>query len=117
MAGTLVQDGKLLYEMGRLDEAEHKLKSAATNDPSNQAAYYYLKLIAEARYQNGARDREVMNKDKIVEMEKAWLPSTQREKLPTPNPKADVYIAAWTFTRCTRAPAATPSNPNSTVSS
>ena len=91
-AGTLVQDGKLLYEMGRLDEAEAKLKSAVTNDPSNQAAYYYLKLIAEARYQNGARDREVMNKDKIVEMEKAWLPPTQREALPTPNPKADVYV-------------------------
>lgn len=49
-AGVLVQSGKLLYEMGKLDEAELKLKGAIKQDPNNQAAYYYLKLVAEARY-------------------------------------------------------------------
>jgi type II secretory pathway component GspD/PulD (secretin)/beta-lactamase regulating signal transducer with metallopeptidase domain len=44
-----VQDGKLLYEMGKLDEAEAKLKLALKEDPQNQAAFYYLRLVSEAR--------------------------------------------------------------------
>ena len=31
---TLVHDGKLLYEMGKLDEAEAKLRAAVRNDPA-----------------------------------------------------------------------------------
>jgi tetratricopeptide (TPR) repeat protein len=37
-AGTLVQDGKLLYEMGKLDDAEVKLTQAVKLDPDNTAA-------------------------------------------------------------------------------
>jgi general secretion pathway protein D len=48
-ASTLVHDGKLLYEMGKLDEAEAKLEKAITKDPQNQAAAYYLSLVKEAR--------------------------------------------------------------------
>ena len=48
-ASTLVQDGKLLYEMGKLDEAEAKLEEAITRDPQNPAAAYYLNLVKEAR--------------------------------------------------------------------
>jgi beta-lactamase regulating signal transducer with metallopeptidase domain len=46
---VLVQDGKLLYEMGKLDEAEAKLKQARDLDPRNESVGYYLKLVREAR--------------------------------------------------------------------
>jgi tetratricopeptide (TPR) repeat protein len=48
-AATLVQDGKLLWEMGKLDEAEVKLKLALQQEPENQAAFTYLNLIKESR--------------------------------------------------------------------
>lgn len=64
----LVQDGKLLYEMNKLDQAEAKLKLALKEDPQNQAAHYYLNLISEARFGRA----------------RAQLP----DKLPIPNPYA-----------------------------
>ncbi|HWW00595.1 MAG TPA: M56 family metallopeptidase [Candidatus Acidoferrum sp.] len=45
----LVQEGKLLFELGKLSEAETKLNRAIEEDPKQQAAYYYLNLITEAR--------------------------------------------------------------------
>ncbi len=72
--GTLVQDGKLLYEMGKLDEAEAKLRQAAKQEPNNPAAFYYLKLIEEARYSREARKREYAAKAKLIEVENAWNP-------------------------------------------
>ena len=36
-AGTLTQDGKLFYEMGKFDEAEVKLKQAIKLDPDKRA--------------------------------------------------------------------------------
>jgi len=45
----LVQDGKLIYEMNKLVEAETALKQAIKDDPQNQTAEYYLKLVAEAQ--------------------------------------------------------------------
>jgi tetratricopeptide (TPR) repeat protein len=73
-AGTLTQDGKLLYEMGKLDEAEAKLKLALKEDPQNVAALYYLNLVSEAKF---ARAN----------------PSALRELLPVPNPKAHISLA------------------------
>ncbi|HKS38665.1 MAG TPA: hypothetical protein VJW76_15840 [Verrucomicrobiae bacterium] len=90
--GTLVQDGKLLYEMGKYEEAEAKLKDAAKQDPNNQGAFYYLTLIEEARYAQGARRREVETKNKHVEVENAWLKPLQRDALPTPNPFATTNL-------------------------
>ena len=49
-AGTLVQDAKLLYEMGKFEEAEVKLRQALKLDPDNQGAYYYWNLCTQARY-------------------------------------------------------------------
>jgi general secretion pathway protein D len=69
-ANTLAQDGKLLYEMGKLDEAESKLKLALKEDPQNQAAQYYLSLVSQARIARA-------NPNQI-----------RRELLPVPNPKA-----------------------------
>src|SRR5208283_4516620 len=45
-----VQEGKLLYEMGKLDESEKILVQVLKEDPSNKAARYYLDLIKEARF-------------------------------------------------------------------
>jgi Flp pilus assembly secretin CpaC len=65
---TLVHDGKLLYEMDRLDAADVKLKEAIKQDPQNQAALYYLNLVSEARFKAAGGDL--------------------RELLPVPNPYA-----------------------------
>ena len=40
-ADTLVRDGQLLYEMGKLEEADVKLHQALKLDPNNQGAFYY----------------------------------------------------------------------------
>jgi tetratricopeptide (TPR) repeat protein len=51
---SLVQDGKLLYEMGKLDEAGDKFRQALQVAPTNSAALYYVKLVNEAQ---ASRDR------------------------------------------------------------
>ncbi len=48
-ADQLVQEAKLLYEMGKLEEAETKLKAAIILNPDNQTAYYYRDLSEKAR--------------------------------------------------------------------
>jgi len=52
-----VPDGKLLYEMGKLDEAEARFKEAARANPNDETAFHYLTLIAENRYAQNARGR------------------------------------------------------------
>ncbi len=58
-ADILVQDGKLLYELGKVNEAEQKFLLALQQNPRKQAAYYYLNLIREAR--NKQRGRGLTN--------------------------------------------------------
>ena len=87
-AATLVQDGKLLYEMGRLDEAEAKLRKGIQLDPANASAYYYLDLLRDARYSLSLRTAEADSRGRIVEVEKAWEQPVKREMLPVPNPYA-----------------------------
>jgi beta-lactamase regulating signal transducer with metallopeptidase domain len=50
VASELVQDGKLLYEAGKFNDAEAKLKAALALNPTNQAAHYYLDLILKSRW-------------------------------------------------------------------
>lgn len=69
---VLVQDGKRLYEMRLLDEAATKLKRAIAMDPSNRPAYYYLSLIQEAQYSDAARQRDLMQKERLVEVAREW---------------------------------------------
>lgn len=87
-AATLVQDGKLLYELGKWDEAEAKLEEAIKEDPNNKAGAYYMNLIQEARFSAASRQREVDARKQVVEIENAWVPDVQREMLPVPNPYA-----------------------------
>ena len=63
-AAQLVQDGKLLYEMGKLDEAERKLKLARKEDPENDGAYYYLNLVSEARFHTAMNERDLTSREK-----------------------------------------------------
>ncbi|MEW6161364.1 MAG: hypothetical protein AB1813_28380, partial [Verrucomicrobiota bacterium] len=83
---TLVQDARLLYESGKLDESEAKLRLAIQQDPENQAAFYYLNKIQEARYAQEARRREAASRDYLIEVEKAWHTPLNRNQLPPANP-------------------------------
>src|SRR5207249_7999861 len=57
-ADTWVQNGKLMYESGRLDDAEANLTEAIKLDPQNKAAFYYFNLVRERRHraENLARE-------------------------------------------------------------
>jgi general secretion pathway protein D len=87
-AGTLVQDGKLLWELGKLKEAEAKLNEALKVDPLNGPAQYYLDLVREAQFRAHARTRESYSRDSLVKVEQAWEMPVQRNLLPVPNPHA-----------------------------
>src|SRR5262252_8207424 len=83
-----VQDGRMLFEMGKLDDAEAMLKQALKEDPQNQMAAYYLELNKEERYKQAAQTREIESRQSLVEVEKDWATPVQRESLPKPNPYA-----------------------------
>ena len=91
-AGTLVRDGKLLYEMGKLDEAETKLNQALKLDPDNVGAFYYLNLIKQARYGRDALQHTVDTQSRMAEVEKHWVQPTPRNALPMPNPFAETNL-------------------------
>ncbi|MCX8156243.1 MAG: hypothetical protein N3J91_07340 [Verrucomicrobiae bacterium] len=85
----MVQDGKLLYEVGRLDEAEARLREAARLDPENKAAFHYLRLVAEAKFARASRVREYDSANNFVEVENKWIsPMARVNTLPVPNPYA-----------------------------
>ncbi|HZF01510.1 MAG TPA: hypothetical protein VE344_06395 [Methylomirabilota bacterium] len=84
-AGTLVQDGKLLYESGKFEEAQVKLEQALKLDPDNQAAVYYLNLTKQAFYGREEQKRTTAAQDAMVQVAKAWSPKVGIG-LPVPNP-------------------------------
>jgi len=90
-AGTLVRDGKLLYEMGKLEEAEAKLKEALKLDPDNIGAFYYLNLIKQARYSRDALQHTEDTQTRMEQVEKQWVLPTP-PNLPTPNPYAQTNL-------------------------
>jgi type II secretory pathway component GspD/PulD (secretin)/tetratricopeptide (TPR) repeat protein len=87
-ARTLVQDGKLLYELGKNDEAEVKLRQALKENPRSQAALYYLSLVHEAKYTQALKEHGVSAQQNLSDVEQAWANPIKRELLPTPNPYA-----------------------------
>ncbi|HMJ63932.1 MAG TPA: hypothetical protein VK615_01175, partial [Candidatus Binatia bacterium] len=84
-AGTLVQDGKLLFEAGKLDAAEAKLEQAIKVEPGNTAAFTYLNVIREQRHREENLQRESSSKQKLLNVDKAWNDPVKRDLLPTPN--------------------------------
>jgi type II secretory pathway component GspD/PulD (secretin) len=91
-AGTKVQNAKLLYEMGKYDEAEAILVEVLKVDPANKPAPYYLDLVKEARFAANARRREALAKSSIANVEKLWIPAGKNELLPVPNPMAHTNL-------------------------
>lgn len=89
---TQVQNAKLLYEMGKYDQAEDILNKILKEDPSNKTAPYYLDLVKEARFAANSRKEEAQAKTSIASVEKAWIPSTKGESLPIPNPMATTNL-------------------------
>jgi type II secretory pathway component GspD/PulD (secretin)/tetratricopeptide (TPR) repeat protein len=94
-ANTHVQNGRLLLEMGKIDEAEKELKEALKLDRENQAAFYYLSFVKERRYNEAERRREQGSKDSSVKVEQDWTPPNKSEFLPVPNPYATNKLI-WT---------------------
>jgi general secretion pathway protein D len=84
-AAIKVQNGKLLFEMGKMAEAKKVLVEAAKEDPQNQAAYYYLNLINEANYDEALNKRDVDSRKRLVDIENAWYTPANRDLLPVPN--------------------------------
>src|SRR6266403_290711 len=85
---TLVQDGRIFFENGKMDEAEGRLKQAIKDDPENQAAFYYLNLVREARFKEALGNRDLSSRQGLLELEQAWASPPKRELLPLPNPYA-----------------------------
>jgi len=54
-AAVLVQDGRLLLELGKLDEARAKLNQAIKLDPKNIPAHYYVRLAEKNDTAEAAR--------------------------------------------------------------
>jgi hypothetical protein len=91
-AATLVQDGKMLYEMGKLEEAEEKFNAALKLDSNNAGAFYYLNLTKQAEYAREERAHSVISADRMVDVEKAWEKPKPNTLLPTPNPAANTNL-------------------------
>ncbi len=87
-AATLVQDGKILYEAGKLEDATAKFDAALKLDPDNRGANYYLALTKQAMYAREERAHSVVSGDRMVEVEKAWERPKPNTSLPSPNPYA-----------------------------
>ena len=87
-AATLVQDGKMLYEMGKLEEADQKFNAALKLDPNNAGAFYYLNLTKQAEYAREERAHSVVSADRMVDVEKAWEKPKPNTSLPSPNQAA-----------------------------
>ena len=89
-AATLVQDGKLFYEMARYDQAESKLRQALKIDPANRGASYYLVLVQEAKNKLQVTARDVTSRDAIKDVTKDWVAPTAHLDLQVPNPLANI---------------------------
>lgn len=87
-ASTLVQDGKVYYEMGNYDAAEIKLKQAREMDPDNSTASYYMDLIQQARIHRDTLDHNTDTQVRMESVEKQWILPKSTANLPVPNPYA-----------------------------
>src|SRR5664280_301239 len=85
-AATYIQDGRLLFQMGKLDEADAKLKQAMRLDPANKTAEYYATLVEQSRARVALGKKNIDDQKRLVQVEQAWEDPVKRELLPWPNP-------------------------------
>ena len=83
---TLMQDGRFLYELRDLAEAEEKFREVAQQDPGNDQAYNYLQLIGKLRGRDATLKRNQAFQDRVEMVNQAWIPPTKNVHLPIPNP-------------------------------
>jgi tetratricopeptide (TPR) repeat protein len=69
---TLVRDGKAYLDLGQFGEAEKRLKEAVKLDPQSDVAYYYLRLILEAKYDREGRARDHNFQKRVIEIAETW---------------------------------------------
>ncbi len=86
-AATFVQDGKFLYEAGKYDEAEVKLKQALALEPNNLPAYQYLRLVTEKRDAGANRQGAIDSARAMLQVDKSWDVSQRTQQL-TPRPNS-----------------------------
>ena len=84
-AGTLVQDGKVFYEMGKFPEAEMKLTEALEVDPGNETASYYLNLIKQDKIKRNIIQHNTDTQDRMEKVERQWILPKSTANLPVPN--------------------------------
>jgi hypothetical protein len=81
-AATLVQDGKLLYEAGKLEEAQARLQQALKLDPENSGAYYYINLIQQALIFREEHAHANDNQQRMSYVEQQWVKPASGVTLP-----------------------------------
>ena len=82
----LLQDGKFLYELRDLAEAEVKFREVVRLDPGNDIAFAYLRRIQGTRADDAAKRKESAFGDRLADVDRAWLPPNKASLLPMPNP-------------------------------
>ena len=90
---ALIQKSKLLYEVGRYDDAETSLRLVLQQDPDNRAAIYYLDLVMEKKFRgrkSGGTNvlQESWAKDKMMEVAQTWAVPNRSNLLSVPKPYA-----------------------------
>jgi tetratricopeptide (TPR) repeat protein len=69
-----VQNGKLLYEAGKFQDAEDELTLALQLDPDNKGAAFYINLCRQADFARHERERTVNEVKGMTTVEQEWTP-------------------------------------------
>jgi uncharacterized protein involved in exopolysaccharide biosynthesis len=85
---TRDRDAALLFEMGRLDEAQALFNEVAKEDPNDRAAQYYLNIIKDSRYKQPLSEKELVTRQSMVDIEKERLNPPQETLFDSTNPQA-----------------------------
>jgi biopolymer transport protein ExbD len=88
----MLQEGKVLLNARKLDEAEVLFKAALEIYPRNTAAAYYLDIVKESRYKMRIASRKTGTVQSIEEAESAPVTPTFQEGLPVTNGAARTNV-------------------------
>jgi type II secretory pathway component GspD/PulD (secretin)/tetratricopeptide (TPR) repeat protein len=100
-AATHIQNGRQLFELGKLDEADAELKQAWKLDPGNTTIVYYSNLINQQRDQRAIDRRNYTSGKRMIQVDDAWSDSAKRENLQVPNPMAKTNLVFTSLARQT----------------
>ncbi len=69
-----LQQARALYDAGKLDEAQAMYEQIVKEDPVDTESRRYLKSILSIKRKMAARDQNIIENDRILDVRKAWLP-------------------------------------------